>query len=112
MSLTAAQKYYFNKITTSIAAKLGLGTVLDSHLGSHKVVACGRHASVGGDATESIAVSGLLATDEVLVTVHTVGATPRTVTTAVAAADAITVVMSGDPDDDHVLTYLALRAVS
>ena len=75
------------------------------------VVAAGEFTTVGGDANEAIASVGVLATDLVLVNLHTVGAAPRTILTAVAAADAINVVMSGDPSTDHVLTYAVLRAI-
>jgi Ni,Fe-hydrogenase III small subunit len=76
------------------------------------VIAAGEFATLGGDATESITVSGALASDIAVVTLNTVGSTPRTVTTATAASNAITVVMSGDPSTDHVLNYLVLRAAS
>lgn len=77
---------------------------------SHYVVAAGEHTTEGGDANESIAVAGALATDLVTVTLHTVGSTPRTILTAQSAEDAVNVVMSGDPSTDHVLTYVVLRA--
>lgn len=79
---------------------------------SHGVIAAGEHTTAGGDANETISISGLLATDIVIVTLHTAGATPRTITTAQAAADQINVVMSGDPSTDHVLSYMALRPVA
>lgn len=78
---------------------------------SHIVVAAGEHTTAGGDANETISVSGALATDIALVTLHTVGTTPRTITTASASADQVDVVMSGDPSTDHVLSYVVLRAV-
>lgn len=77
-----------------------------------QVIAGGLFTTVGGDATESITATGAAATDTVFVTVNTVGGTPRTVTAAVGAANAITVTMSGDPSTDHVLNYVVLRAVS
>lgn len=80
--------------------------------GSHGVIAAGLFTTVGGDATESITVSGALATDVAIVTVNTVGATPRTIVAAVGATNAITVTLSGDPSTDHVLNYLLLRAVA
>lgn len=79
---------------------------------SHIVVAAGEFTTVGGDADETISVSGVLATDLVLVNVHTAGGTPRTVVDASASANQIDVDMSGDPSTDHVLTYVVYRAVS
>ena len=82
-----------------------------SQKGNFQVVAGGEFTTVGGDASESIASVGVLASDLVVVTLHTVGTTPRTILTAVAAADAINVEMSADPAADHVLTYVVLRAI-
>jgi len=97
---------YENTGTTSSAAWTLLATQP-----SHVVKYAGEFTTAGGDATESIPAVGALATDLVVVTLHTVGATPRTILTALAVADAITVTMSGDPSTDHVLTYVVLRAV-
>lgn len=72
----------------------------------------GEHTTAGGAAAEAITVSGVLATDLVLVTLHTAGATPRTIVTVVASADTVTVTFSADPSTDHVVTYEVLRAVS
>jgi len=72
----------------------------------------GEHTTVGGAAAEAITVTGVLDTDLVLVTLHTEGATPRTILTAAAtAADTITVTFSGDPAADHVVTYVVYRAL-
>lgn len=86
-------------------------TYADSLVPTFKVLAAGTHTSVGGDATESISVSGAASSDIAIVVLKTAGATPRTITTAAAATNAITVVMSGDPSTDHVLSYVVLRAV-
>lgn len=74
------------------------------------VVAAGEFTTLGGDATESITVTGALSTDIAIVVLKTVGGVARTITTATAATGAITVVMSGDPSTDHVLAYTLLRA--
>lgn len=79
---------------------------------SHIVFAAGEFTTAGGDADETITVSGVLATDLVLVNVHTAGATPRTVVDASASAGQIDVDLSGDPSTDHVLTYVVYRAVA
>lgn len=86
---------------------------LDSGIApSHIIVAAGEFTTAGGDADETITVSGALATDLVFVNVHTAGATPRTVVDASASAGQIDVDMSGDPSTDHVLTYVVMRAAA
>lgn len=103
--MTTAKKALLNNMS-SVAKKAGLGDLLGVN-----VIATGLFTTAGGDATESITVSGALSTDTVIVTINTVGATPRTVTSAVGATDAITVTLSGDPSTDHVLNYVILRSV-
>ena len=103
--MTTAKKALLNKMNRR-ANKSGLGDLLGVN-----VIATGLFTTAGGDGTESITVSGALATDTAIVTVNTVGATPRTVTAAVAASNAITVTLSGDPSTDHVLNYVLLRSV-
>ena len=73
-------------------------------------LAAGTFTTVGGDATESIPVTGALVTDIAMVTLRVAGGTPRTILTAIPAANAITVTMSGDPSTDHVLQYVLFRA--
>lgn len=73
-------------------------------------VAAGTRATVAGSATQTLTISGALSSDLALVVLKTAGATPRTVLTASAGSGAVTVVMSGDPSTDHVLTYMLLRA--
>lgn len=73
------------------------------------IIASGLHTTAGGDANENIVVTGALATDIAIVTLKTVGATPRTILTAAAGEDDIDVVLSGDPSTDHVLQYLVYR---
>lgn len=70
----------------------------------------GTHTTVGGDADETITATGVVGTDTVLVSVSTQGAAPVTVLQASAGTDTIAVKMSADPSNDHVLTYLVLRA--
>ena len=111
MPITTAQKNLLNKMN-QIAKKVGLGTLIYNMSGSHYVLAAGTHTTAGGDANESITVSGALSTDIAIVTLKTAGATPRTITTAAAATNAINVVMSGDPSTDHVLSYVVLRAIA
>ena len=98
-------------------SKIADGAVSLEHLDSgiapsHIVKFAGSFNTVGGDANESITVTGATATDIAIVVLHTKGATPRTILTAQAATNAINVEMSGDPSNDHVLKYMVLRAAS
>lgn len=79
---------------------------------SHKVFAAGVFTTAGGDANEAIAITGLLTTDIVVVSLAQAGSTPRTITTAIAASGQINVVMSGDPSTDHKINYVVLRAAA
>ena len=79
--------------------------------GAYAVIAAGTYTTTGGSATEDIPVPGALASDIASVEMKTQGATPRTILTRAAAVDEITVVYSGDPSTDHVVTWSLLRAV-
>lgn len=79
---------------------------------SHVVKFAGTFTTLGGDASETITVTGAAATDIVCVTVKTAGATPRSIVAAAAATNAINITLSGDPSTDHVLQYVVLRAAS
>jgi hypothetical protein len=74
------------------------------------VVGAGTVTTAGGDATETIPVSGALSGDTVVCFVQKNGAVAKTVDAAVASEEVVTVTMSGDPSTDHVLGYLVLRA--
>ena len=77
---------------------------------SHFVFAAGEFTTAGGDTDETITVTGALATDLVVVTLHTAGAVPVTIIDAAAAAGQINVDMSADPSTDHILTFVVYRA--
>lgn len=77
--------------------------------GGSRIVASGVHTTVGGSATEDIAVPGVQVGDTVVVTLNVEGSTPRTIDTAIAAADEVSVVFSGDPSTDHVVSYIVMR---
>lgn len=79
---------------------------------SHVVKYAGTFTTVGGDAAESISVSGVVGTDIVCVTIQSVGVAPVTIAAAAATTDAISVTMSADPSNDHVLQYVVFRAAS
>lgn len=70
----------------------------------------GTFTTVGGDANESITVTGMTSSDIAIVTLKAKGAVPRTILTAAANTNAIDVVLSGDPSTDHVISYMVLRA--
>jgi hypothetical protein len=78
---------------------------------AYAAILAGTFTTLGGDATESITATGAVSTDIVSVTLRVVGATPRTILTAIPTTDAITVTMSGDPSTDHVLQYVVFRSI-
>lgn len=95
---------------TNVTASSEAYTCYEKGAQKVEIIATGLFTTVGGDATESITVAGAVATDTVQVTINTSGSTPRTVTSAIATTDAITVTMSDDPSSDHVLNYTVFRA--
>lgn len=102
-----------NDGTVSIADDaVSLEHLDDGILPSHVVKYAGEFTTVGGDTDETISVAGVVATDLVVVTLHTAGATPVTVIDAAAGTDQIDVDMSADPSNDHVLTYVVYRAAA
>jgi hypothetical protein len=99
--------------TTEIAAgAVTLAKLASGITPSHVVKYAGSFTTVGGDANESITVTGAASTDIAIVVLHTKGGTPRTILTAQAATNAINVELSGDPSTDHVLKYMVLRAAA
>lgn len=84
----------------------------DGILPSHVVKYAGKFTTLGGDATETITVTGMLATDVVQVTVQTTGTGNRTIVDAIPTNNTITVTLSGDPSTNHILAYVVHRAVS
>ena len=69
--------------------------------------ASGRLKTIGGAATEDF-VMGVSAKDNPIVFMHTPGSTPVTVENAECTAGKLTVTFSGDPSDDHYITYVIL----
>jgi hypothetical protein len=92
--------------------KLGLGNLASGITPSHVAKYAGTFTTAGGDANESISVTGVASTDIVSVTVKTAGATPRSIVSAAAGTNAISVVLSGDPSTDHVLQYVVFRTAA
>lgn len=85
------------------------GSTVFTDSNSHYIFAAGEFTTEGGDADERIVVTGALATDICLVTLHTAGTTPRTVVDAACGAGDIDVDMSADPSTDHILSYIVMR---
>lgn len=83
---------------------------LASRLGGLNVVSAQLFTTVGGAAAEAITVTGAVATDVVIATINTVGAVPRTIASAVAGANTVTITFDGDPAADHVVNLLVVRA--
>lgn len=129
MAITAEEKYLLNTKMGSVAAKVQLGTLIETAetispadasvvladlsagiAPSHVVKYGGKFTTLGGDATETITVSGLASTDIVHVTVQTAGGTPRSIVAAIPTTNTITVTLSGDPSTDHILGYVCWRA--
>ena len=117
MAITDEQVFLLNKKFGSVARKVQLGTLIrdaESLAGGlspvSSVVFSGSFTTVGGDASETISVPGVLATDTVVVSITTAGAVPRTIEDAVAVTDAINVDFNLDPSNDHVLSYQVSRA--
>ena len=79
---------------------------------SHIVKDAAQVTTVGGSATEAFTVTGVAATDLVFVQVKNDGTNNRTVLSAAATLNTITVIFSGDPGADLVLYYQVLRAAS
>ncbi len=79
---------------------------------SHVVKYAAEVTTAGGSATEAFTVTGVAATDLVFVQVKDDGTNNRTVLSAAATLNTITVIFSGDPGADLVLYYQVLRAAS
>lgn len=79
---------------------------------SHVVKFAGKHTTTGGSATEAFTVSGVASTDIVFTMLQTAGGTARTILTAAPTTNTITLVFSGDPSTDHIVSYQVLRAAS
>ena len=79
---------------------------------SHVVKYAAQYTTVGGAASEAISVPGVLSTDLVWAQLKVAGGTPRTILTAAATNDTVTVVFSGNPSTDHVIYYQVLRAAT
>lgn len=107
MPISASSKHLLNNFMGAVAKKVGLGDLLDT---STIIVASAANVATVALAANVISIPGVLATDKVFVTIRTVGGTPRTIVSAVPAADQITVTFSGDPSTDHRIDYMVVRS--
>lgn len=77
------------------------------------LVLVGEYTTAGGGAAEAATITGAVAGDMVIATLKTAGATPRTIVTSeITDDDEVTFTFSGDPADDHVVTYAIYRAAA
>jgi len=76
---------------------------------SHRIVFAGQHTSVGGNVAEAVTITGVLATDVVILTTETSDDTD-TVNSVLLAANTMTVTSSADPLVGHKWNYMILRA--
>ena len=102
----------FNPIGTIGAGGVTLANLAAGITPSHIVTYAGKHTTTGGSATEAFTVTGVAATDIVFAQIQTVGAIPRTLTTAAPTLNTVTLVFSGDPSTDHVISYQVLKAAA
>lgn len=111
------ERQVLKSVKVYVDALAGAGSVTLAQLApgvapSHVVKYAGTFTTAGGDASETITVTGAAATDIVCVTIKTKGASPVSIAAATAATNAINVTMSADPSTDHVLQYVVLRAAT
>lgn len=98
--------------TTIQAGAVGLTKLASAVAPSHVVKYAGQHTTVGGSAAEAITVTGLAATDLVFVQMKNDGTGNVTIVDAVPTTNTLTVTFSGNPGNDAVIYYQALRATS
>jgi hypothetical protein len=80
---------------------------------SHVVKFAGKHTAVGASATQTVTVTGALATDIVMATVQTrAGAGVAYILRATPSADTVTIVGSAAFDNGDIISYSVLRAAS
>ena len=78
---------------------------------SHVVKFAGQETTSWGNATETIAVVGVVTTDLVFVQLVDEGTNTVSIVQALAGTDEIDVTFSADPGNDAVVNYQVLRAV-
>lgn len=118
MAISNLYKQIINRMNRR-SNKVQLGTVLqtaenaidavEAQLNSKTIVHSSIVTTSGGAAGEDINITGVLATDQCLVTLSDSGTNDVTIVTAVCAEDKVTVTYSGDPAADTILNVLVIR---
>lgn len=72
-------------------------------------IAGGIVTTAGGATTETIAVTGVTASDIPYVAIKTQGASPTMILRRAAVTDGIEITFASDPGNDHVIEYLLFR---
>lgn len=86
--------------------------VAEAQAVSHRVVYAGEHTWTGGGASDTITVSGALASDVVVCTIQSVPSEAAYIASAAVTANTITVTLSAaNTSNDGVIAYQVLRAV-
>jgi hypothetical protein len=73
------------------------------------IFAAGSATTAGGDATETVTVTGALASDKCIVCVTDEGTGDGHIVSAKMSANTVTAVMSADPTDDGTFNYVVFR---
>jgi hypothetical protein len=68
----------------------------------------GKATTIGGAASEDISITGVKDSQICNVFMIQEGAIPVTVKSAICAENKITITFSGDPSDDHIISYLII----
>lgn len=112
MALSSKYVSVLNQASEPLDGAVSLGTKLSALFPTYFIALAGNYTTLGGSATEAASISGVLSTDIAIVSLKSQGETPRTILTAAPSADTLTIVFSGDPSTDHVVSYMILREVS
>lgn len=79
-------------------------------LPTYSILSTGLFTTASGSATQTITVVGATVNDIPIVSINTVGLTPRTITSVkISSSNTLTFVMSGDPSSDHIINYVVFR---
>lgn len=79
---------------------------------SHVCKYAGQHTTIGGAAAEVISVAGVLATDIVVASLLQEGVGTKVIKTVTPGVDTVTVTFDADPSNDHIVSYVVMRAVA
>lgn len=100
-------------VTAIGAAKVTKAMLAATVRPENNVIACeDAFTTVGGNAAEVVTEANVLVGDKVSWSIIKAGATPRTGVSAVAGAGNITFTFSGDPANDHIISYIVVRATT